>query len=89
MTLLQTNQLTAFYGDAQALFGIDFGLERGEVVAIIGANGAGKSTFLKSLTGLVKTSPDSIWWRHYGKAKSAGWSRSATGWRSSGCVKRA
>jgi branched-chain amino acid transport system ATP-binding protein len=60
MTLLQTHGLTAFYGDAQALFGIDFGLERGEIVAVIGANGAGKSTFLKSLTGLVKAAPDSI-----------------------------
>jgi branched-chain amino acid transport system ATP-binding protein len=60
VTLLQTHHLTAFYGDAQALFGIDFMLERGEVVAVIGANGAGKSTFLKSLTGLVKTAPDSI-----------------------------
>jgi branched-chain amino acid transport system ATP-binding protein len=51
--LLQTSGLTAFYGDAQALFGIDFELAQGELVAIIGANGAGKSTFLKSLTGLV------------------------------------
>jgi branched-chain amino acid transport system ATP-binding protein len=45
--------LTAFYGDAQALFGIDFEVGEGEMVAIIGANGAGKSTFMKSLTGLV------------------------------------
>jgi branched-chain amino acid transport system ATP-binding protein len=52
--LLQTEGLTAFYGDAQALFGIDFRLERGEVVAIIGANGAGKSTFMKAVTGLVR-----------------------------------
>ena len=49
--LLQTSDLTAFYGDAQALFGIDFELNEGELVAIIGANGAGKSTFMKSLTG--------------------------------------
>ncbi|HRI17172.1 MAG TPA: ABC transporter ATP-binding protein [Burkholderiaceae bacterium] len=54
MTLLATQALEAFYGDAQALFGIDFRLQPGEVVAIIGANGAGKSTFLKALTGLVK-----------------------------------
>jgi len=52
--LLQTTGLTAFYGDAQALFGIDFHLDVGEVVAVIGANGAGKSTLLKCLTGLVK-----------------------------------
>jgi branched-chain amino acid transport system ATP-binding protein len=58
--LLQTTALTAFYGDAQALFGIDFSLNEGELVAVIGANGAGKSTFLKALTGLVKTKPEKV-----------------------------
>ena len=58
--LLQTAGLTAFYGDAQALFGIDFELREAETVAIIGANGAGKSTFLKALTGLVKSRPGQI-----------------------------
>jgi branched-chain amino acid transport system ATP-binding protein len=58
--LLETHGLTAFYGDAQALFGIDFALDAAEVVAIIGANGAGKSTFLKSLTGLVPAKPQQI-----------------------------
>ncbi len=53
MSLVDTRGLTAFYGDAQALFGIDFRLEPGELVAMIGANGAGKSTFLKALTGLI------------------------------------
>jgi len=60
MPLLETSGLQAFYGDAQALFGIDFGLDAGEVTAIIGANGAGKSTFLKSLTGLVKAPREAI-----------------------------
>lgn len=58
--LLRASGLTAFYGDAQALFGIDFELDEGEMVAIIGANGAGKSTFMKTVTGLVKTSPSQI-----------------------------
>ena len=62
-TLLKTQQLKAFYGDAQALFGIDFELNAGELVAIIGANGAGKSTFLKCLTGLVKAPADAIAWK--------------------------
>ncbi len=60
MSLVETQGLTAHYGDAQALFGIDFRLDPGEVVAIIGANGAGKSTFLKSLTGLVKVRRDAV-----------------------------
>ncbi len=59
-TLLKASGLTAFYGDAQALFGIDFELVEGETVAVIGANGAGKSTFMKAITGLVKAAPDRI-----------------------------
>jgi branched-chain amino acid transport system ATP-binding protein len=62
-TLLETRGLAAWYGDAQALFGIDFALSAGEVVAVIGANGAGKSTFLKSLTGLVRVEPDAVRWQ--------------------------
>ena len=61
-TLIETHGLTAHYGDAQALFGIDFRLSAGEVVAIIGANGAGKSTFLKALTGLVRAPREAVRW---------------------------
>ncbi|MEQ1805651.1 MAG: ABC transporter ATP-binding protein [Burkholderiaceae bacterium] len=58
--LIQTQGLTAFYGDAQALFGVDFVLHEGESVAIIGANGAGKSTFMKAVVGLVKAKAEQI-----------------------------
>lgn len=58
--LLATRALRAHYGDAQALFGIDFELHAGELVAIIGANGAGKSTFLKCLAGLVKAPREAV-----------------------------
>jgi branched-chain amino acid transport system ATP-binding protein len=53
MSLLETQGLTAFYGDFQALFGIDLSVEQGAAVAFIGANGAGKSTFLKCVAGLM------------------------------------
>ncbi|VIO65166.1 High-affinity branched-chain amino acid transport ATP-binding protein LivF [Bradyrhizobium ivorense] len=60
MAILQTRQLTAFYGDFQALYGIDTTLDAGETVAIIGANGAGKSTFLKAIAGLIHGAADSV-----------------------------
>jgi branched-chain amino acid transport system ATP-binding protein len=60
MPLLQTRRLTAFYGDFQALYGIDTTLEKGETIAIIGANGAGKSTFLKAIAGLIRGAADSV-----------------------------
>jgi branched-chain amino acid transport system ATP-binding protein len=58
--MLETHDLTAFYGDFQALFGITFTLGEGETVAIIGANGAGKSTFLKAVAGLLPRSARAV-----------------------------
>jgi branched-chain amino acid transport system ATP-binding protein len=58
--MLTTKSLTAFYGDFQALFGIDFEVSAGEIVAIIGANGAGKSTFLKTLAGLLPAPSEAV-----------------------------
>jgi branched-chain amino acid transport system ATP-binding protein len=65
-TLLQTRGLSAFYGDFQALFDIDFRIKRNETVAIIGSNGAGKSTLLKSIIGLVRAKAEAIYFN--GKA---------------------
>jgi branched-chain amino acid transport system ATP-binding protein len=60
-SLLEIKGLAAFYGDFQALFGIDFRIEPDETVAIIGSNGAGKSTFLKSIAGLIRTGSAAIY----------------------------
>lgn len=60
MSILECKNLIAKYGDFQALFGIDFKLDMGETVAIIGSNGAGKSTFLKSITGLISVENNSV-----------------------------
>jgi branched-chain amino acid transport system ATP-binding protein len=60
MSLLEIHKLVAYYGDFQALFGIDLHADQGETVAIIGSNGAGKSTFLQSIAGIVPVAKESI-----------------------------
>lgn len=52
--LLQVNHLDAFYGRLQALWDVSVEVEQGEIIALIGSNGAGKSTFLKSIAGSIK-----------------------------------
>jgi branched-chain amino acid transport system ATP-binding protein len=60
MSLLQTRNLSAFYGDFQALFDVNVTVGQGETVAIIGANGAGKTTFLRAIAGALITAPESV-----------------------------
>lgn len=52
--MLETRGLNAFYGQAHILFDLDLKVRRGEVVALLGRNGAGKSTTLKSIMGMVR-----------------------------------
>ena len=52
-TLLTAKSLCAWYGAAQILYDVDLEVRRGEVVALMGRNGAGKSTTLKALTGML------------------------------------
>ncbi|MEA5039392.1 MAG: ABC transporter ATP-binding protein [Clostridiaceae bacterium] len=52
--LLEVKDINVFYGNIHALKGISFGVEEGEVVTLIGANGAGKSTTLKTISGLMR-----------------------------------
>ncbi len=58
--LLEIRGLEAFYGDFQALFGIDLAVAEGETIAVIGANGAGKSAFLRSVTGMLIAARDAV-----------------------------
>ncbi len=54
MSLLEVERLNSYYGDSHILFNVSLRVERNEVVALLGRNGAGKSTTLKSLMGVVK-----------------------------------
>jgi branched-chain amino acid transport system ATP-binding protein len=53
--VLEVQGLEAFYGQTQALFGVDFTLERGSITTILGANGAGKTTALRAISALIRT----------------------------------
>ncbi len=54
--LLEVQNLNAWYGSTQALFGVSFTLNEGEITTILGANGAGKTTTLRSMCQTVRTS---------------------------------
>ncbi|MEE8331271.1 MAG: ABC transporter ATP-binding protein [Acidimicrobiia bacterium] len=58
--MLQIEDLRAGYADLEILHGIDLEVGEGEVVALIGANGAGKTTILKTISGVVRASSGSI-----------------------------
>jgi branched-chain amino acid transport system ATP-binding protein len=61
--VLQVDNLNVYYGAIHALQGISFNVEQGEIVTLIGANGAGKSTTLRTLSGLLRSRTGSISFR--------------------------
>jgi branched-chain amino acid transport system ATP-binding protein len=67
--MLEVHGLEAFYGEQQALFGVGFDLDTGQVRTLLGANGAGKTTVLRALCGMIRTGGDI---RFEGK-RIAGW----------------
>lgn len=58
--LLDIQNLEAWYGASQALFGVNFSVEEGQVVSLMGRNGMGKSTTIKSIFGMMKTVKGSV-----------------------------
>ena len=60
MSLLEVSSLNSYYGDSHILFDISLRIEKNEVVALLGRNGAGKSTTLKSLMGVVRPKSGSV-----------------------------
>src|ERR1700722_1239383 len=60
MTLLEVKDLSVAYGEIEALRGVSFTIEEGAVVALLGSNGAGKSTTLRAISGLVVPRAGSI-----------------------------
>ena len=60
MTMLKVTGLTAHYGTSQALFGMDFSLEAGQVGTLLGRNGMGKTTTINTIMGIVKATGGSI-----------------------------
>jgi branched-chain amino acid transport system ATP-binding protein len=58
--MLKVEDINVYYGSIHAIKGVSFSVEQGEIVTLIGANGAGKSTILKTISGLLKTKTGKI-----------------------------
>jgi branched-chain amino acid transport system ATP-binding protein len=61
--LLETRELHTYYGSSHILHGIDFRIGRGETVGLMGRNGMGKSTLIRSMLGIVKPRGGEVWVR--------------------------
>jgi ABC-type branched-subunit amino acid transport system ATPase component/predicted MFS family arabinose efflux permease len=64
--LLETKGLTVSYDGVQVLFGVDIEIRRGEMVALLGTNGAGKSTTLNAISGIVEPDGGNVWFEGEG-----------------------
>ena len=60
MAMLEVNNLEVYYGVICALKGISFEVNQGEIVSLIGANGAGKTTMMQSIVGLIPKKNGSV-----------------------------
>lgn len=58
--MLQVNDINVYYGAIHAIKGVSFEVHQGEIVTLIGANGAGKSTILQTVSGLLRSRTGSV-----------------------------
>jgi branched-chain amino acid transport system ATP-binding protein len=68
--MLEVTDLDVFYGDAQALDGVSISIEEGAIVAIVGANGAGKTSLIRTIAGMQKPTRGAI---RFKETEIAGW----------------
>lgn len=61
MALLEVRDVHTYYGNIHALQGVSLAVDEGEIVTLIGANGAGKSTTLRTISALLQPRPGSVW----------------------------
>jgi len=61
--MLKVENLDVFYGDAQALDGVSLQIDEGDIVAIVGANGAGKTSLIRTIAGMLRPRRGSILYR--------------------------
>ena len=66
--LLKINNLTIQYGKAEVIKGLSLEVSEKEIITIIGANGAGKTTVLRAISGLKPPASGDIWFRHHRQA---------------------
>jgi len=79
--LLEAHDLSISYGDIQAVNGVSFSIDRGELVSIIGANGAGKTSILQSIMGIVPIKSGSIYFKDMDISSLAAYQRARSGIR--------
>ena len=72
MAMLEVRDLEVYYGVIQAIKGISFDVNQGEIIALIGANGAGKTTILHTVTGLIPSKAGHITYEGTDITKMAG-----------------
>ncbi|HYL19733.1 MAG TPA: ATP-binding cassette domain-containing protein, partial [Burkholderiales bacterium] len=61
MPLLELKNVSSAYGSVEALRGVSLHVEQGEIVTLLGANGAGKSTTLRTISSLIKPTSGEVW----------------------------